>query len=211
MWHPESQLYIFTHVNIAVMDKHVKRRQNLLYGLHRGWRILVATQVHHDPGHIPQEGDGYLGINEAQQRLHHPQIDDIIPQHRSIPDNVAQRPHGLLAHILMRAAQQTEKEGNSIGLDHLLGLRRSARRDVGEGPRGLELQGGVVIAFEAFDEHREDARVDEGVDRRVAVGGEEFASGLNGGQLGRRFGALGFLDDGVQGGRGQVVAEVILV
>lgn len=38
----------------------------------------MAAQVDHDPGDVPEEGDGDGGADEGQQRLHHPQADHII-------------------------------------------------------------------------------------------------------------------------------------
>lgn len=39
----------------------------------------MAAQVDHDPGDVPEEGDGDGGADEGQQRLHYAKADDIIP------------------------------------------------------------------------------------------------------------------------------------
>lgn len=47
----------------------------------------MTTQVHHDPGDVSEEGDGYGGADEGQQRFDHSQTDDIISALRTIPYN----------------------------------------------------------------------------------------------------------------------------
>lgn len=38
----------------------------------------MAAQVHHDPGDVPEEGDGDGGADEGQQWLHYSKANDII-------------------------------------------------------------------------------------------------------------------------------------
>lgn len=45
----------------------------------------MTTQVNHDPGDVSEEGDGYGGADEGQQRFDHSQTDDIISALWPIP------------------------------------------------------------------------------------------------------------------------------
>ena len=75
-----------------------------------GWRrILAATQVDDHPGDVAQKRHGYVGRDELQQGLHDAQLDDQIAAVRPVTDDVAQRPHGLLAHVLVRRLQEAQK------------------------------------------------------------------------------------------------------
>lgn len=57
---------------------------HLLDGLHGWWRILVAAQIHHDPGDIAEEGDRDGGTDEREQGLNHAQADHIVSALRAI-------------------------------------------------------------------------------------------------------------------------------
>lgn len=59
----------------------------LLDGLHGRRRVLVAAQVDHDPSDVAEEGDGYGGADEGQERLNHSQTDDVISALRTITCN----------------------------------------------------------------------------------------------------------------------------
>ena len=192
-----------------MVDEHVERGQDVLDGLDRGRGVLVPAQVDHDPGHVPQEGDGDLGVDEAEERLDDAEADDVVPEVGAVADDVAERPHGLLAHILVLAGQQLQEQGHGVGLHHgvclgkrkkvgslgffslySLANRESGRaavsvyllgrsgRNVGERPSGLKLEAGVVGGAEAVHQDREDAGMDQSVDRRVAVGAQKFPGRL---------------------------------
>ena len=61
-----------------MVDETTQGWQDLLDGLYgRGW-VLVATQVHNDPGDVAQEGDRDRRVDEHEQGLHHAQTDDIV-------------------------------------------------------------------------------------------------------------------------------------
>ncbi len=47
----------------------------------------MAAQVDHDPSDIAEEGDGYGGADEGQERLNHSQTDDVISALRTITCN----------------------------------------------------------------------------------------------------------------------------
>ena len=87
------------------MDEHVERRQDLPDGLH-WWRwVLIPAQIDDDPRDIAEKRDGDLWVDEAQQGLHHTQVDDVIPEDGAVADNVAQSPHGLVEKWEMSASE----------------------------------------------------------------------------------------------------------
>ncbi len=47
----------------------------------------MAAQVDHDPSDVAEEGDGYGGADEGQERLNHSQTDDVISALRTITCN----------------------------------------------------------------------------------------------------------------------------
>lgn len=203
-------LYI-PYINVTMVYEHIERRQDLLNGVD-WWRwIFIPTQIDDYPGDVAQKGDGNIWIDEAEQRLDHTEIDDIIPEHGTIPDDVTQRPHGLLADVLVRRGQELQKQRHGVGLHHGLRLRRRSGGDVGQRPRGLELQRRIFRAAQTADQDGQDAGVDEGVDGRIAVGGEQLAGGLHGGQLSGRIRTLRLFHDGLQRRRRKVVAKIVFI
>ena len=58
------------------------------------------------PGDIPQKRDRDIGIDESQERLNNSKGNDVIPEVGPVANNVAQCPHGLLAHILQEKIKQ---------------------------------------------------------------------------------------------------------
>ena len=194
-----------------MVDQHGQRREDLLDGSHWGWRVLVTTKVHHHPGDIPQEADGNLGVDECEKGLDDSQLYDVVPEVRSVPDDVAEGPDCLLAHVLVWGVEQLQEERDGPGVDHGLGLLAGAAGDVGEGPGGLELEGGLVRAGQTAHQHWQDAGQYQGVYRRISVRGQELPGGLHGGQLGVGVLVSGPLHDGVQAGSGQVVSVSLVV
>lgn len=79
------------------------------------------------------------------------------------------RTHRLLADVVVGAHEQTHEDRDGAFLDHHPCVVARAAGDVGERPRGLELQSRVVIALEELDEFGHHARVDHVLDRRVAL------------------------------------------
>lgn len=75
----------------------------------------------------------------------------------------------MLADVVVRAHEQADEDGHGALLDHYPGVFARAAGDVRQRPRGLELQSGVVIALQELDELRDHARVDDVLDRRVAL------------------------------------------
>jgi len=67
------------HIGIIMVYKDVECGQDLLNGVVRRWRFLVATQIHDHPGHVAQEAQGDGRVDEGQQGLHHAHTDHIVP------------------------------------------------------------------------------------------------------------------------------------
>lgn len=83
-----------------VVDQHRESRQDLLDGLHGRRRVLVPAQVHHHPGNIPKEADRDLRVDEGQEGLDDPQLDDVVPKVRAVSYDVPQGPHSLRKYFL---------------------------------------------------------------------------------------------------------------
>ncbi len=86
---------------------------------------LISAQVDDDPGDVPEEGDGNVRVDEGEEGLDHPQLDDIVAQRRSVADNVAQGPYRL-------------KNIENIKLDDIVAQRRSVADNVAQGPHRLK-------------------------------------------------------------------------
>lgn len=98
----------------------------------------MAAQVDHDPSDIAQEGDGNGGTDERQQGFDHTQTDHVVSALRAVAwkervheltvllslsvrlhlqhvtYDVAERPDGLFAHVLVRRPKQPQEEWHSI-------------------------------------------------------------------------------------------------
>ncbi len=59
----------------------------------------MAAQVDHDPSDVAEEGDGYGGADEGQERLNHSQTDDVISALRTITCNSTAIIHSFIGHI----------------------------------------------------------------------------------------------------------------
>ena len=67
-----------------MVNELTQSRKNLLDGF-RGWRrLLVPTQVNHHPGHVTQEGEGNVGIDEVEEVLHSAQAYHVVPAIRAV-------------------------------------------------------------------------------------------------------------------------------
>ncbi len=53
---------------------------------------------------------------------------------RAVASDIAQRPHGLLAHVIAGRTEKTHKKGDATGVNDLPGVDGRARRNVGQGP-----------------------------------------------------------------------------
>ena len=60
--------------------EHAEGGQDLLDHVDGGWGVLVATEVHHDPGHVAQEGEGDVGGDEGQEGLDDSHADHVVSE-----------------------------------------------------------------------------------------------------------------------------------
>lgn len=86
-------------VHVRVVNEMTEGWKDLIDGLDRRRRVLVAAQVDDHPRDVAEEADGDVRFDERQQRLHNVHLDDVISKLRSIADDVAERPDGLLANV----------------------------------------------------------------------------------------------------------------
>lgn len=123
--------FFFSLTKLPVANARSPVHTHLLDCFH-GWRrVLVAAQVDHDPSDIAQEGDGNGGTYERQQGFDHTQTDHVVSALRAVAwrervheltvllslsvrlhlqhvtYDVAERPDGLFAHVLVRRPKQS--------------------------------------------------------------------------------------------------------
>lgn len=134
---------------------------------------LAAAKVGQRPRGVAEHGELGILVQLVEQRVHRPGLQDEVAAGRGIAGDVPQRPHGLLAHVVVGAHEESHEDRDGAHFHDDLGVLRRARRDVGQAPRRLELQRGVVVALEEFDEARDDAGVNDGLDRRVLFDAEQ--------------------------------------
>ena len=91
---------------------------------------------------------------------------------RRVARDVAERPDGLAAHVGVRRAQQLAEDRHRARVDHGARLLGRARQDVRQRPRRLELERRRAVAREERDEARDNARVDDLLDRPVSLAAE---------------------------------------
>ncbi|EJK52945.1 hypothetical protein THAOC_27715 [Thalassiosira oceanica] len=155
---------------------------------------LPAAEVRERPSRVPQHTELGTLVELLQQGREGAGLQDQVAARRAVPGDVAQGPHGLLPHVVVGAQQEPDEDGHGAHLhDHLRVLARSAG-DVGEGPRRLELQRGVVVPLQELDEAGHDARVDDLLYGRVLLDRQESAELRRALGLDRRVGAHDALD-----------------
>lgn len=191
---------VHENVDVRVVNQMTKSWKDLIDGLNwRGW-VLVAAQVDDHPSDVAEETDRDVGFHERQQRRYDSHFDDVVSELRAVPDDVSEGPHGLLAHIGSRRKQKSDEQWNSSCIDDLkdaiseilarassyvsgnayqVRLLGCSRCNVGERPCSLELEHLVLVAFQASHQNRENATLNQLIDRRITVGRKKSASGLN--------------------------------
>jgi len=98
-----------------VLDQKGQRGQKLLDSFFRRRRILAATQIDNDPGHISEERHRNVGADELQKRSDHAQFDDKVATVGSVADDVAERPDRLLADVLVGRVQEAQEVLDGAG------------------------------------------------------------------------------------------------
>lgn len=104
---------------------------------------LATAEVAQGPGGIAQHAELPAVAEQGQQRLQGATAQDIVAALWAVTSNVSEGPDSLLADIGLWASKELDKDWDGAGLDNDLGLCSTARCDVGEGPRSLELHEGV--------------------------------------------------------------------
>lgn len=147
---------------------------------------LPAAEVAEGPSGIPQHGQFAPLVKLLEERLHRPGLQDQVATGGGISRDVPEGPDGLLADVVVGREEEANEDGDGSHFHDHLGVLAGAGGDVGERPGRFELQGGVVVALEEFDEAGDDAALDDLLDGRVFLDGQEAAElggavGLNGG------------------------------
>ena len=190
----EGPARVGEHLFVVGVEELREGGQYLLQDAHRRRRILVAAQVGQGPRDVAQEGVGRVGVDEREERLDDAALDDQVAELGAVAGDVAQRPHGLLAHVRVGRREELHEGGHGARLDHVTRLGRRARGDVGERPGGLELQQRLVVVAQVGDEVLDQVGLDHVVDGRIALARQHLAYGLHGGE--ELVGVLGLLDEG---------------
>ena len=104
-------------------------------------RVLAAAEVGQGPCGVAEHGRAVaLDVGkDFQEGLHDVQAEDKVAELGAVAGNVAEGPHGLLAHVGAGRAQELDKDGDGASVDHGARLDVGARRNVGQRPRRLKL------------------------------------------------------------------------
>lgn len=165
----ESPACVHQDLLVAEHQQLRERRHRLRHVRHR-WLRLATHQVGESPHSVAQRA--HLPHRRGRlDELEHDSCgvvgEDEVAHRRAVAGDVADRPHGLLAHVDVGRRHEGDKGGHAAIGDDSLALGRRARGDVGQAPRGLELELVLGVA-EHRHERRHEARVDARVDGRVA-------------------------------------------
>lgn len=151
------------------------------HGVPVGLRGLATTEVAQGPSGIAEHAQLAAITQEGEEGLQRTARQNVVAARGAVTSNVSEGPHSLLSNIGLVATQQLNEDRNCTGLDNDLGLLSGTRRDVGKSPSSLELHKGMGRS-EELDEAADDASLDNLLDWRVALFGEqlsEFGSGLD--------------------------------
>ena len=170
------------HVNVLVVEESGEHGQRRLHFAELDGRILAATQIGQAPDGVARHRQPTRLGQDDEQRRQNAVVEHELATLRTVAGYVAERPHGLLLHVLVRRAEQLDEYGQRTGLDHAARLQRVARGDVGERPGGLELQV-EVVALQELDKLGHNARVYDLVDGRIGLLGQQLAEALRDAQL----------------------------
>lgn len=88
--------------------------------------------------------------------------------HSSYASNIQKKTYCLFADVVIGAHEKTHEDGDGAFLDNDTRVLTGAASDVGQCPRGFELQSRVVISLEEFHKLRNHASVNHVLDGRVA-------------------------------------------
>ena len=131
-----------TYLHIGRVDELLQQRQRGAHEM-KGRRGLASAEVGQSPRGVAdrrQPGMFRESAAHLQEGLHGPLLEDVVAAAHAVAGHIAQRPGGLLAHILVGGAQQLHEDGHGAGLDDVLRVLGRARGDVGQGPGGLKLK-----------------------------------------------------------------------
>lgn len=85
-----------------MIDQNAERGQDFPDGVLRWRRIFVSAQIDDYPRDVSEKRYGNIWTNETQEGRDDTETDDVVSQHGAVSDDVAECPHGLLTHVLMR-------------------------------------------------------------------------------------------------------------
>mmetsp|Transcript_10968 Transcript_10968/g.33402 ORF Transcript_10968/g.33402 Transcript_10968/m.33402 type:complete len:597 (+) Transcript_10968:94-1884(+) len=162
------------HLLVEGVDELRERRQRNAHEVEIG-RRLAAAQVGQRPGRVAQHAQTRVVRQLLEQRLQRARADDEVAARRRVAGDVPQRPHGLLAHFVVRRREQLHEDGHGAALDDHVRVVRRARGDVRQRPGRLELQVRVVAAPQELHKLGHHAGVDHVLDGRVALDAQEPA------------------------------------
>ncbi len=193
-------------------------------------RGAVAAQVRHGPHGVARHGNLLgLHVDAVEQRLHRAVVvQEHVAHGNGLAREVADRPRGLLADGVARARELDDDGRHGVELDDVARVGLGAGDDVGDGPARLVHDVEVVGAAEQAHEVGDGARVDDVLDGRVRLDGEDLAdhhgavqhnARIVGGehraelrqqlQRNRRRGRLDGVEEGIEVGAAIVVVVVV--
>mmetsp|Transcript_45701 Transcript_45701/g.148556 ORF Transcript_45701/g.148556 Transcript_45701/m.148556 type:complete len:391 (-) Transcript_45701:305-1477(-) len=136
---------------------------------------FAAAQVGERPRRVAQHRHLGRGLQLLEQRLQRALREHQVAALGRVTRDVAERPDGLLPHVVVGRHQELHKDGHRPVGDHHPRVLRRARRDVGQRPRALKLQHRVVAALQELHKARDDARGDHLLDGRRALDRQQLS------------------------------------
>ena len=101
---------------------------------------LASAEVAERPSGIPEHAKLVVLAQEVQEWPESTLLENVVTARRAVSSNVAQCPDSLFTNVRNGRGQELDELRNSLSVDHNLSMLGSARRDVGQGPRSLELR-----------------------------------------------------------------------
>jgi hypothetical protein len=135
---------------------------------------LATAEVGKSPGGVAEHRELVVLVEELEKGAESLLAEDKVTALGRVTSNVTESPDSLLADIDNTRSEESNEVGDGAGGDDDLGVLRGARSNVSKSPGGLELEHGVGARKE-LDELGDDATLDDTVDGRALLLGQELA------------------------------------
>mmetsp|Transcript_26984 Transcript_26984/g.59221 ORF Transcript_26984/g.59221 Transcript_26984/m.59221 type:complete len:248 (-) Transcript_26984:251-994(-) len=140
-----------------------------------GRRRLSAAEVRQGPCRVPHHGRLVRLLEHCHDWVQASALQNQVPEVGRVAGDVAQRPDGLLPHVVARRLQQLHEDGQSSMLNDDPCLLCRARGDVREYPRCLKLQVRTVYLLQEAHEARDHPGCDHLLDRGILLNAQQLS------------------------------------